>query len=120
MLLAKNSAETAQIHVLSPLFCITLFTVDSSWFRFLADSLRGHFLAPQSQGLLHRAVGKTEQYRVLTCLVRDFAPRGHHENIVRRPLEYLTSDNAATLPLDDTTHGSIGRAVGRTLEAGRQ
>src|SRR5450631_468227 len=53
------------------------------------------FFAPQVECLLHRAIGKTEQYRIVRRVMRDLAPRRHDEDVVRAPGEGLVTDDAA-------------------------
>src|SRR2546425_437026 len=84
------------------------------------QQLRRRFLAPQSQRFLHRPVRIAEQHRLLVGMVRDLAPRRHHEDIVRLPLEYAVADAAFAAAFDDAVYGAVGGAVRQTLEAGRQ
>src|SRR5450759_585564 len=109
----RLAMKTDLLH--APLF-IRCFIADSSRDISLADPGRWHFLAPQSQRLLYRAVGKAEQYRVVAGVMRDLAPRRHHENVVRRPRERMAANDAATASFDDAIHGPVGGAIRHTFE----
>ena len=52
--------------------------------------------------------------------MRDPAPRRHHENIVRLPLEHAVADAAFAAAFDDAVYGAVSGAVRQSLEAGRQ
>src|SRR5207237_8949145 len=86
----------------------------------ILEPLRRRFLAPQSQRLLHRPVGIAEQHRFLIGVMRDPAPRRHHENIVRLPLEHAVADAAFAAAFDDAVYGAVSGAVRQSLAAGRQ
>src|SRR6185369_13241548 len=77
-------------------------------------------LAPQTERLLRRPVGKAEQNRVRIGLVCDFAPRRRDEHVVRVPLEDLSIDAAAPAPLDHAIHGAVSRAAGFAAKILRQ
>src|ERR1700722_4300394 len=56
--------------------------------------------AKQIQLLLHRAIRKAEQHRILLGLVGDPLPAWHHEQVARTPLEVLLADPRTALAFD--------------------
>src|SRR5713226_5708603 len=76
--------------------------------------------AEQIELLLHRAIGETEQHRVLVGLVGDPLPARHHEQVARTPLESLFADPRPPLAFDRGEYRGVGRAIARGLETLRQ
>src|SRR5713101_5236165 len=86
----------------------------------VAPSRVAAVFAEQIELLLHRAVGETEQNRILLGLVGDPLPARHHEQVARAPLESLLADPRTTLALNCREYRGVGGAIARGLETLRQ
>src|SRR4051812_41899187 len=68
-------------------------------------------LAQNAHGLLHRAIGKAEQHRVLARREAQWRPRRHDEGVARPEGETLFADLGRAVAFNDAVDGAVGRAM---------